>query len=66
MTRAGVNSVDQINIYSLHTPQANKELEIIDPSNQYGLHSSVSYNKFRPSIDMDLALGIYELTKNPN
>ena len=55
---------DQINIYALHTPKANIELEKLDPTAPHGGAFSIqAYKKFRSSIDMDLALGIYEMTK---
>jgi len=66
MARAGVNTEDQINIYAVHTPKANEELKkYLSPSTRVGALSSVKYKSFKPSVDMDLALGIYELTKNP-
>jgi len=56
---------DQINIYAVFTPSANKEIkEKLSFNNPSSLQSVTKFGARRVSIDMDLALGIYELVKN--
>jgi len=56
---------DQINIYALHTKEANIEASTADP--KYSLRGSTSivkYTQDKASTDMDLSIAIYELTND--
>ena len=56
--------LDQINIYALHTRPALEEAKKADPKNTLlGSSSIVSYTKDKTSIDMDLSIAVYRLTK---
>ena len=58
--------LDQINIYALHTKPALEEIKKLDPyESNTGFLSTTGYHKFRLDIGMDLALTLYELTKEP-
>ena len=57
--------LDQINLYALHTKQANLEAAKADPKyTSKGSQSIVHAYSRKASIDMDLSLAIYEITKD--
>jgi len=59
--------LDQINIYALHTRKALEEAKSADPKYTLkGSSSIIHYNKNKTSIDMDLSIAVYRLTKDPN
>ena len=59
------NDGDQLNIYAVHTKGANLELKKISPLNRKAALDPAKPNSLRNSIDMDISLAIYELTKEP-
>jgi hypothetical protein len=50
---------DQVNIYALHTPEANKHMKFLSPIHKKGELSIRQPNSLRNSIDMDISLTLY-------
>jgi len=66
MARTGVNIMDQINIYAVHTKQAIEELKQLDPVYGKAKYQIENYGKIKVDPSMDMALGVWMLTKEPS